>query len=175
MTSEALGPDLWRLTLSEPEAEFIINVLARLGRQYQDDISRMPPALRAYWLGPISRHGAEGRAEELADSQEMLGEARLELRAERLALVENWLREYELAEQRDPWQVELSAEDRDEFVSMLNDRRMLLAAELQVTEEDMEADPNTITDENRRVGILEIDVLGHFILVMLGPQIHRPS
>jgi hypothetical protein len=57
---------------------------------------------------------------------------------------------------------------------MLNDRRLLLALELGITEEDMETDPDRISNEARRASILEIDVLGHFILVMLGPQIYRP-
>jgi hypothetical protein len=51
---------------------------------------------------------------------------------------------------------------------------MLVALELGITEEDMETDPGRIPHEARRAGILEIDVLGHFILVMLGPQIYRP-
>ena len=104
----------------------------------------------------------------------MLAEARSELRGERLALVENWLRDYELSEERDPWKVEITTAERDDFVAMLNDRRMLIAAELGVTELDMEADLSQIANEARRTGILEIDVLGHFILVMLGPQIYRP-
>ena len=173
MTCEQIDPDRWRLGFSEPEAGFIINVLAWLGKHYREDVSRMPPALRAYWQGTISRGGIAGK-EELKESQEVLAEARAELRAERLALVENWLRDFELAEERDPWKVEISSAERDEFVAMLNDRRMILALELGITEEDMEADPGQIPQEGRRVSILEIDVLGHFILVMLGPQIYRP-
>jgi hypothetical protein len=88
--------------------------------------------------------------------------------------VETWLREFELAEERDPWRVEISSAERDEFVSMLNDRRMLLALELGITQHDMEADVGDIPNESLRASILEIDVLGHFILVMLGPQIYRP-
>ena len=57
---------------------------------------------------------------------------------------------------------------------MLNDRRMLTALELGISEKEMEADPGQIPNEARRAGILEIDVLGHFILVMIGPQIYRP-
>jgi hypothetical protein len=173
MTSEQIAPGQWRLSFTEPEAGFLINVLARLGKHYQEDVARMPPALRAYWQGAISRGGVAGQ-DDLMESQEVLAEARAELRAERLALVENWLREFELAEERDPWKVEISSAERDEFVAMLNDRRMLLALELGITEEDMEADPDRIPDEARRATILEIDVLGHFILVMLGPQIYRP-
>jgi hypothetical protein len=172
MTSEQTSPGQWRLGFNEPEGMFLINVLARLGKHYQEDIARMPPALRAYWQGPISRD-ATGR-EDLADAQEVLSEARAELRAERLALVENWMREYELAEERDPWKVELSSAERDEFIAMLNDRRMVVAMELGISETDMDADLSQISDEARRAGVLEIDVLGHFILVMLGPQIYRP-
>jgi hypothetical protein len=173
MISEQLSPDVWQLSFNEPEAAFVINVLARLGKSYQADMAEMSPALRAYWQGAIAK-GEAAQKEDMRESQEVLADARAELRSERLALVENWMREFELAEDRDPWKVELSSAERDEFISMLNDRRMMLAFELGVTEADMEADPSKMTDEARRVGILEIDVLGHFILVMLGPQIHRP-
>jgi len=173
MTSEPIAPGQWRLSFNEPEAGFLINVLARLGKHYQEDVARMPPALRAYWQGTITRGGVAGK-DDMKESQGVLADARAELRAERLALVENWLREFELTEERDPWKVEVSSAERDEFVAMLNDRRMLLALELGITEEDMEADLGQISNETRRASILEIDVLGHFILVMLGPQIYRP-
>jgi hypothetical protein len=173
MTCEQIAPEQWRLSFTEPEAGFILHVLARLGKNYQEDVAGMPPTLRAYWQGTISRGGVANK-EGLKESQEVLAEARTELRAERLALVESWMREFELAEERDPWKVEISSAERDEFVAMLNDRRMLLALELGISEEDMEADPAHISNEARRAGILEIDVLGHFILVMLGPQIYRP-
>jgi hypothetical protein len=173
MTCEQIALDQWCLSFTEPEAGFVINVMARLGKNYQEDVTRMPPALRAYWQGTITRGGIEGK-DDLKESQEVLSEARAELRAERLALVETWMREFELTEERDPWKVELSSAERDEFVAMLNDRRMLLAMELGITEADMESDPGQITDEVRRATILEIDVLGHFILIMLGPQIYRP-
>ena len=174
MTSEQTSPGQWHLSFTEPEADFLMNVLARMGRHYQEDVSRLPPTLRAYWQGTISRGEGGGRREELKESQEVLADARAELRVERLALAENWMREFELAEERDPWQVDISASERDEFVAMLNDRRMLLALEAGITEADMEADLAQMSNEARRASILEIDVLGHFILVMLGPQIYRP-
>jgi len=172
MTSEQIDRGQWQLGFSEPEAEFIINTLAGLGKHYQEDVSKMSPTLRAYWQGTLTR-GAGG-TDALKESQEMLSDARNELRSERLELVENWIREYELAEECDPWKVVLSGAERDEFVSMLNDRRMLLAHELGITEADMDANLARITDERRRAAVLEIDVLGHFILVILGPQIYRP-
>jgi hypothetical protein len=173
MTCKQIDSGQWCLSFTEPEAAFLINVLARLGKHYQEDVARMPAALRAYWQGTITRGGVAGQ-EDLKESQEVLAEARAELRAERLSLVETWMREFELTEEHDPWKVEISSAERDEFVAMLNDRRMLLALELGITEEDMEADPGQISNEARRASILEIDVLGHFILIMLGPQIYRP-
>ena len=173
MTCEQTEPGHWRLSFSEVETEFVLNTIARLGRHYQEDLASMPPALRAYWQGIVSRTPGEP-SKELRELQDDLADARTELRSERLALVESWLREYELSEERNPWQVEVTTEERDEFLSMLNDRRMALALELGITENDMEADLGQIGNETRRNGILEIDVLGHFILVMLGPQIHRP-
>ena len=173
MTCEQIEPGQWRLSFNEPETEFVLSTLARLGKHYQEDLTKMPPALRAYWQGIITR-GMDTPTKEIRELQDDLADARTELRAERLELVENWLREFELSEERNPWHVEVTTEERDEFLSMLNDRRMALALELGITENDMEADLGQIGNETRRNGILEIDVLGHFILVILGPQIYRP-
>jgi hypothetical protein len=173
MTCEKIAAGQWRLSFSEPEAAFLINVLARLASHYQEDPAQMPPALRAYWQGSISAEKPLANTE-LKESQEMLSESREEMRSERLALAESWLREYEIAEDRNPWRVELSTAERDEFVAMLNDRRLCLALEIGISDAEMEIDPSRISDNVRRSAILEIDVLGHFILVTLGPQIYRP-
>ena len=173
MTCEPINPGQWQLNFAEHEAAFIVHVLAQLGRQYQENPAKMSPALRAYWEGTITR-GEKDVQTELTEAQEMLTEARAELRSQRQELVEDWIREYELAENRDPWQVDVTSAERDEFVAMLNDRRLMLAFQLGVTESDMDIDPNKIADETRRHTIFEIDVLGHFIMTILGPQIHRP-
>ncbi len=173
MTREQIDPEHWRLTFTEPEALFIINVLAQLGRHYQEDVAKMPPALRAYWQGKIS-DGAVRPGDELNEAQETLVEARAELRSERLNLVDNWIRSFELAEDRDPWVVELTNDERDEFVAMLNDRRLHLAFQSGITEHDMEMDPDEIELEERRHTVLEIDILGGFIMIILGPQFNRP-
>jgi hypothetical protein len=173
MTCEQTAPDQWRLSFSEPEANFLVTVLAQMGKHYQEDTSLLPPMLRAYWTGTISR-GRGANRDDLKESQEVLAEARSELRGERLALVENWMREFELAEEREPWVVEISGAERDEFIAMLNDRRMLLALEGGITEAEMEAELSEISQEARRMTIWEIDMLGAFILVVLGPQIYRP-
>ena len=173
MTCEQINPELWRLLFAEHEAAFIIHVMAQLGRHYQEDISQMPPALRAYWEGHITG-GETTDPDDLREEQQALTEARADLRSERTALVETWIREYELARKRDPWEVNLTGAERDEFIALLNDRRMQIALDLGITQTDMEAEPAGISEERRRHGILEIDVLGHIILVMLGPQIYRP-
>jgi hypothetical protein len=172
MTCAKIDPDLWRLSFSEPESAFVINVLARLARHYQGDPADMPAAVRGYWQGNVSGAGMPV-PDDLREAQEMLTEAREDLRSERLALAESWIREYEIAEERNPWQVEITSEERDEFVAMLNDRRLTLALEIGLKDSDMELDPSHIAHDERRSAILEIDVLGHFILVTLGPQIQR--
>ena len=173
MICKQIDTDCWRLSFSEPEAGFLVNILARLARDYQVDVSTLPPAQRAYWQGTLSA-AKKPKDADLKESQEVLSEARAELRSDRLELAERWIREFEIAETRDPWKVEVTAAERDEFVAMLNDRRLLLALEIGITDEDMATDPSHIANDARRSAILEIDVLGHFILVTLGPQISRP-
>ena len=101
----------------------------------------------------------------------MLADSRADLRSERLALAESWLRDFELAEE--PWVMEMTGAERDEFIAMLNDRRLVLAVESGVAHENGLGE-SKLTLDDRRAAVLEIDVLGHFIMVLLGPQIYRP-
>jgi hypothetical protein len=168
MTCEPIDESRWRLSFAEPEAAFLMNVLARLAKHYREDVNEVSPGLRAFWQNGTSIPVGDKSSEE---SREVLADSRAELRGERRALAESWLRDFELAEE--PWVMEMTTAERDEFVAMLNDRRLVLAVESGVTRE--EGPPFGKMDiENRRAAVLEIDVLGHFIMVMLGPQIFRP-
>jgi hypothetical protein len=172
MICESTGTGQWRLSFEEPEALFIVNTLLHLRRHYGDDLAQLPPGQRAFWQGTVSAATKEDPA--LEGARDLLAQGRTELRSDRLALVDNWLRDFELAESRAPWRVDLTTAERDEFVAMLNDRRLLLALEIGLTDRELENDPVRVGDETRRASILEIDVLGHFIVIILGPQIHRP-
>jgi hypothetical protein len=168
MTCEQIDDGRWRLIFAEPEAAFLMNVLARLTQHYRDELDGASPALRDFW-----RTGASVRLTDKAgdESREVLAESREELRSERRELAEAWLRDFELAEE--PWVIDMTTAERDEFVAMLNDRRLILAVESGVARE--EGPPTSkLGVDGRRAAILEIDVLGHFIMVLLGPQIHRP-
>lgn len=167
MTCEQIG-DRFRLGFSEPEALFLAGILSRMAGHYRDDPAGLPPAQRAYWEGHIASDNRAARA--LAGSQELLAEARAELRGERAVLVENWLQALDLAETHQPWVLELDGAERDDFIAILNDRRLLLALDLGVGDEEMEMDLGQIVTEARRAAILEIDLLGHFILVALKPD-----
>ena len=149
-----------------------MNVLARLARHYHEDMAELSPALRTFWQSGASVREAAAKAGsgEAEESRDVLAESRADLRSERCELAESWLREFELAEE--PWTVEMTTAERDEFISMLNDRRLILALETGLTREDMPAS-GKVAVEDRRTAIMEIDVLGHFIMVMLGPQIFR--
>jgi hypothetical protein len=168
MTCESIDGGRWRLKFAEPEAAFLMNVLARLVRHYRDDLSGVSPALRDFWRTGASVPVTDAATE---DSREVLADSREELRSDRLALAEAWLRDFELAEE--PWVIDMTTAERDEFVAMLNDRRLILAVETGVAREGA-LPPNKLGLDDRRAAILEIDVLGHFIMVLLGPQIHRP-
>ena len=172
MTCEPLDNNRWRLSFAEPEAAFIMNVLARLARHYREDIAELSPELRTFWQNGASVRDAAQKAEggEAGESRDVLAESRADLRSERRELAESWLRDFELAEE--PWTFEMTTAERDEFVSMLNDRRLILALEAGITQEDAPAS-SKVTVDDRRTAIMEIDVLGHFIMIMLGPQIFR--
>ena len=165
MTCEQLEAGKWRLTFAQPEAIFLTNVMSRLARHYEDDLAGLSPAVRTFWQSGSSLQNPATASD---DTPEVLADAREELRSERRLLAENWVRELDLGEE--PWPVELTAAERDDFVSMLNDRRLLLSLEAGITGEAMTGD---LPPQEHRAAVLEIDVLGHFIMVALGPQIYR--
>jgi len=146
-----------------------VNVLARLARHYGENMADLPPALRTFWQSGSSASSPVADGEE---SREVLAESRAELRSERRLLAESWLREFEIAERRDPWIVELTTAERDEFVAMLNDRRLILGLEIGGVSAG-QLEPPAAANDTRGVAIMEIDVLGHFMMVTLGPQIYR--
>ena len=175
MICKALESDRWRLTFSEPEAYFVVNVLAQLAGHYRQDVAQLPPTQRAYWLGKGSLPADTlPEPRELRSAEELLAESRLDLRSERLDLAENWIRAFKATGERAPWILEISSTERDEFLAMINDRRLLVALEHGITESEMDADPNQIENEERRTAIYEIYFLGHFIFAVIGPQFHRP-
>jgi len=173
MTCVPIDGGRWRLTFGEPEAAFLMNVLARLARHYREDLAELSPALRTYWQTGASIPAAASKAEgaDGEESRDVLAESRADLRSERRVLAEAWLRDFELAEE--PWTFEMTTAERDEFVSMLNDRRLILALEAGIAKEE-HLPPGKVPLDDRRAAIMEIDVLGHFIMIMLGPQIFRP-
>jgi len=168
MTSEQIEPGRWRLSFSEPESIFLMNVLGRQAAHYEEDLASLPPAQRTFWQNGST---APETGEDGDESREVLADSRAELRSERRMLAEGWVREFEIAEQRDPWVVELTTAERDEFVAMLNDRRLILGLEIGMLNAGQAAG---VPADVRRVALMEIDVLGHFIMVTLGPQIYRP-
>lgn len=172
MTCESLENNRWCLSFAEPEAAFFMNVLARLARHYREDLAGMSPALRSFWQSGTSIPLAARKAEsdEAEESRDVLADSRADLRSERRLLAEAWLRDFELAEE--PWVFEMTTAERDEFVSMLNDRRLILALEAGLTQEDP-LPPDQASLNDRHAAVMEIDVLGHFIMIMLGPQIPR--
>ena len=177
MFCEPISPSRWRLVLPEPEALLFVSILANLARHYRQNLGELPPAVRAYWKGTVSREltgPLPAETDPKGEPEPVLSEARLELRSERAALAEKWVREYEIAESRDPWKVELDAQERDDVVAMLNDRRLVVALEIGLTDREHEIDPYKMADESRRGAIMEIDLLGHVIMVILGPQIYHP-
>lgn len=171
MTCVPLGRERWRLEFSESESLFLATILSQLAHHYRQDLDDLPEALQEYWREPESADPAD---EDKEGSREILSEMRQELRSERLVLVENWLRNYEEAGKHDPWTVELNLAEKDDFIAMLNDRRLLLARQFELVEKDVEQESEEKMSEDRRVALWEINILGHLIFVLIGPQIYQP-
>jgi hypothetical protein len=147
------------ILLEPTERELLLSSLFELRKHYQQEISQLPEPLRKFWLGELSRDPQ--LQSELDDLKEDLSAERIELRSERLRLLEEWLsRESPL---RNPSKgfLRIAKKDIDQFLCLLNDRRLTLAIIHGITEEQMDWDPFLIKSKPLQQAIWEIHFLAY--------------
>ena len=127
---EAAGS--FRLTLNLFEGRLLRQCLASIGKNYLIPPDQADPQLLASWY---SAHGCEaaGRdAAEIAEWQQSLHE----LRTENLQRVERWQLQLRRAA-HGRYQLTLSADETPAFLSVINDHRLLIAAQQTIGEVEM--------------------------------------
>jgi hypothetical protein len=152
------SPDGWALALTPQEAVVLAISMDELIQHYRIDPENLSRRLKDFWNGRISAR--PGDAALLEDEAEHLKAERFGWRSERLIRLEKWLATFPRAEEQ-PWTLLLSTDDFEEFLCILNDRRLLLAVEHNVTEADMDTDPAYVRDEIKARALWEIHMLAY--------------
>jgi hypothetical protein len=148
--------DGWELQLGMAEAVLLLRSLTALQRQQETPVEQLPATLREYWQGIISR----GQTDSLEEAAKDLTEARLLWRGERATLLKIWIEKLKIEKEAENIAIALKKDDLEQFLTMINDRRLLLAAEYEITEREMDTDPVEIKNQERRLVLVEMFLLG---------------
>ncbi|MDD4932451.1 MAG: DUF2017 family protein [Methylacidiphilaceae bacterium] len=140
------------------EREILLGSLLELRKHYQTDFSQLSEALQQHWRGTMSR---EAEGEEIPGAAEELEAERLGWRPERLALLDKWLAPDSPLQNPAQASLTLSQGEVDEFLSMLNDRRLTLAVGQGITEEQMDWNPLTVRSRDLQRALWEIHFLAY--------------
>ncbi|QSR89345.1 hypothetical protein [Methylacidiphilum caldifontis] len=140
------------------ERELLLTSLFELKKHYKQEITELPDPLKKFWIGQLSRSTDPEEVEELLED---LAAERLELRSERLKLLENWLSKDSSLLNPTKGYLRIAKRDIDHFLCLLNDRRITLALIHGITEEQMDWDPFLIKSKTLQQAIWEIHFLAY--------------
>ncbi len=166
MTSELLPDGGIRIAFAEDETGLMELAFLQLVAAYTLKTEGRPS--QAYWDGMISKTKPD-QENGLDEAQEMLQEARAELKSERAALAKTWLSQFQAAN-RAPFILELKPAERDELVAMINDRRLIVAMEAELSEGDIEGENENLSPF-KQAAVREIEMFGNLIMAIIGPSL----
>jgi hypothetical protein len=168
--SQRNDSELWRVELGAIESNLLTTLFQRALEQYRQKVDSLPEAVQQHLRGSISK---EAEPEKLREEQEALQAERLAWRGERLVLLEKWMGDYLRSGVGKSWTFDLTRDELEGLLMILNDRRLLLATEHGLDEEEMEAQWEKAMDVNQRLVLGEIDLLTQFLgsfLMALNPD-----
>lgn len=146
-----------RLGFNEAEGFILASAIRQLQKHYRVKVDDLPEHLRAYWKGRLSRNAATN--EELEIDNELLADERSAWRSQREKLVQSWLADFQPGK---AWEIVLDDDAMGDFLAILNDRRITLSVEHQISQVDMDKALDEITDAKLREVLFEIEILALF-------------
>ncbi|CAF0693522.1 DUF2017 family protein [Candidatus Methylacidithermus pantelleriae] len=147
------------LELEGPEKEALWVSLLALRDHYRTELAELPEPLQRYWVGSVSRESLQGAEGE--EAGELLKETRLSWRSERAELVEQWLQRLRPIPGTGRSGLLLEKEELDIFLSIINDRRLTLAVEHGIGEEEMNRNPLWVSSRALQRALWEIHFLAY--------------
>jgi hypothetical protein len=153
------------LELEGPEKEALWVSLLALRDHYRAELAELPEPLRRYWVGSISKESLTGP--EAEEAEELLKETRLAWRSERAELVERWLERTHPVPGTGRSRLVLERDEVDAFLSIINDRRLTLAVEHGIGEEEMNRNPLWVSSRSLQRALWEIHFLAYLQEVLL--------
>ncbi|GAB4240224.1 MAG: hypothetical protein OHK005_02220 [Candidatus Methylacidiphilales bacterium] len=157
------------LVLFEPEAALLESVLTEIADAYNRPPETLAPGVRYLWFP-----GEGLRAAEMNDDDiEVWNQSLAEFRSHNGQLCQTWLERLDLAAGSEPRRIGLPYEQADNFITVINDYRLLQAAEHEVEEADMDKPLDKIEEPELQGALLEIHFLGWLMELVLDAMNRR--
>jgi hypothetical protein len=146
----------WLLELEWLERIILAASFEQQAAHYRVPMETLDERMRAYWRGSLSK----SKKKELQEAEDDLASMRSLWRSERLKTVEEWLKTINTEEANRTQSLTLTSETLEQWIQILNERRLILAAEHEVSETEMNFDLCHLKDESLKRVIMEIQLLG---------------
>lgn len=154
--------DLILLIFNSHEAKVLLPILVELADDYRAKPEDLDPKARAIWYSKGGFKNAKLSAQDTEDwIEQMHG-----FKSANLAAIERWCQALSKHEAGLPKQIKLTLEEAHQFVTVINDQRLLLAARHDIGQTEMDmilpfADPSL--SGPRKLALFQI----HFLALMI--------
>lgn len=145
------------LHLHRSEAIWLLNTFRCLQQSYETPIEGLTDQERSYWKGSLLDPHAS--SSQLKNESEALELERLIWKGDRLKIVNRWLDQFNDFNPKQEFEFKFLKEEADALLQITNDRRLLLAANHQIREEDMHHDLEKLHQNPKAEALFEIDFL----------------
>ncbi len=145
------------LHLHPSEAIWLLNTFQFLQQSYETPMEGLTDQERAYWKGSLLDPDAS--SSQLKNESEALELERLIWRGDRLKIVNRWLDQFNGFKPQQEFEFKFLKEEADALLQITNDRRLLLAANHEIGEEDMHHDLEKLHQNPKAGALIEIDFL----------------
>jgi len=145
------------LHLHPSEAIWLLNTFQSLQESYETPMESLSDRERAYWKGSLLDPKAS--SSQLKNESESLESERLEWKENRLIIVNRWLDQFNDFNPKREFKFKVLKEEADALLQITNDRRLLLAANHEIQEEDMHHDLEKLHQNPKAGALIEIDFL----------------
>lgn len=156
-----ISKDGWlRISPTSMEAEFLVRILSSLSLEYETEPAQLNAKLASAWYSTHDPENAEISEADIEDWNDQL----FQLRGENKDKIEKWIT---ILEGEFPLEWTLSHEDAETFLMVINDYRLVCAANHHLDDAELEHDFESVADPERRLALFEIHFLAWIMEKMM--------
>jgi hypothetical protein len=155
------NPNGLEVLLFSVEAYYLRKALIQVAQNYRIHPVEFDDQTAEVWYSPQGHASVDAYQED----KDIWNESLFEFRNTRLGDLQIWIED--LTEGREFYLLPLTFEKADTLVSIINDHRLLVAAEHDFSKEELDQNLDEVDEEDKREALMEVHVLAFFIEMIL--------